>query len=135
MKMMLWSSLPLVRWLLNWSGFLLTGAPITEPGFMVDDIPMPVLSPYYFNHNADSYVDINKMVMDEGDVLLCCPVKTGQHWNFEILRMLLDGKAEYSAQCKESLWIDIHPFSEICEQVPRPRVLCTHLPMSCVPFR
>lgn len=73
------------------------------------------------------------MTMDEGDVLLCSPVKTGQNWNFEIISMLLQGKAEYQSIGKVLTWFDVRPLSEIHEQVPRPRVICTHLGLSWLP--
>lgn len=96
-------------------------------------MPIPIMVPAYFNYDVDPLPELDTMTMDEGDVLLCSPAKTGQHWNFEIISMLLKGEAKYLTLGKESSWIDVRLLSDINRQVPQPRVICTHLPLTCVP--
>ena len=103
------------------------------PRFLIDDLERPCLLPVFMNREKDPIPDIKTMTMEEGDVLLCSPGKTGQHLNFEIISMLLAGKAEYSGIAKEATWIEIKPMSDIYSQVPQPRVMCTHLGLSWLP--
>ena len=122
------------RWVADGGTFLaLSDVRLMTDGFLIDDLPLPTFSPSFFNHDVDSLSELRTTTMDEGDILLCCPTKTGQHWNFEIISMLLKGRAEYSTICKETSWMDIHPISMITKQVTPPRVLCTHLAMGCLP--
>ena len=107
--------------------------PMLAPGFIIDDLRRETILPVFMNREKDPIPDIKSMTMDEGDVLLCCPGKTGQHLNFEILNMLLRGNAEYMPIGKGATWFDVCPLSEIHEQVPQPRVLCTHLGLSWLP--
>ena len=71
--------------------------------------------------------------MEKGDYLLCSPVKTGQHWVYEIMRMLLAGEATYKGHGKESLWIDMMPINKIYEEHKKPRILCTHITPGWLP--
>ena len=111
----------------------ITDMPLIVPLFIVDDLERPFGLPVLLNQDKDPIPDIKTMTMDEGDVLLCCPVKTGQHLNFEIISMLLSGKAEYADIVKEVAWVDIKPMSDIYSQVPQPRVICTHFGLSWLP--
>ena len=111
----------------------ITEEPLLVPCFVVDDLRRNTSVPVMTKPSKDPIPDIRSMTMEEGDVLLCSPGKSGQHLNFEIISMLLSGKAEYADIGKEATWVDIKPMSDIYSQVPRPRVICTHFGLSWLP--
>lgn len=71
--------------------------------------------------------------MQKGDYLLSCPMKTGQHWVWEIMSMLKAGSATYIQSEKETSWIDVESLDDIYKGYENPRVLCTHLGLSWLP--
>ena len=105
----------------------------SNAGFMVDCLKKPLLSPPSLNRSRDAYEEMKKQQMEEGDYLLVCPVKAGQHWTWEIMSMLIAGKAEYINSTKEFSWLDATPLDEIQKRYPKPRVLCTHVSLGWMP--
>ncbi|XP_055998669.1 sulfotransferase 6B1-like isoform X2 [Ostrea edulis] len=66
------------------------------------------------------------------DVLLVTFPKCGTHWVWEIIGMLLKGKAEYQPLAREHLFLDsVEPSS--LDSLPSPRVFSTHLPFRWLP--
>ena len=57
---------------------------------------------------------------------------SGTHWVFEIISMLLNGKAETIPHSKGKLMLEAVPKSEL-EKCPSPRVLNSHLPLTMLP--
>ncbi|XP_012940329.1 sulfotransferase family cytosolic 1B member 1 [Aplysia californica] len=66
------------------------------------------------------------------DVLLCGFCKTGCHWTWETMNMILREKAEYSAMGKGQGFLEMVPLSMI-ETLASPRVLNTHLDFDRLP--
>ena len=56
----------------------------------------------------------------------------GTHWGFEIISMLLNGKAETIPIPKEFTMLENVPQSQI-DELPSPRVLNSHFPLSVLP--
>lgn len=102
-------------------------------GFIVDILRHPFASPGQFNTKCDAFESLTHLTMEEGDFLLSCPMKTGQHWVYEIMNMLLSGEAKYVAHGKEASWVDIAPMEKIYEEHKKPRVLCTHIAPGWLP--
>lgn len=102
-------------------------------GFVVDALRHPFLSPHLFNSDYDAFENLSHHTMEEGDYLLSCPMKTGQHWAFEIMSMLLAGEAKYVAHGKEASWFDIAPTEKLYKEHKKPRVLCTHITPGWLP--
>ena len=57
---------------------------------------------------------------------------TGTHWGYEILSMLLKGKAEREQSQKIMLMMEAVSLSDM-EAMPSPRILNTHLPLQFLP--
>ena len=57
---------------------------------------------------------------------------TGTNWAYEIISMLLHGKAEIEPMMKMGLMVEVKSETEL-DQKPSPRVLNTHLPLSMLP--
>ncbi|XP_045199301.1 sulfotransferase 1B1-like isoform X2 [Mercenaria mercenaria] len=68
----------------------------------------------------------------EDDVMLCTFPKSGTNWGYEIMTMLLNGKAEISPTMKLSKMLEVIPESEL-EKLPSPRILNTHVPLKWLP--
>ena len=71
--------------------------------------------------------------MEEGDYLIVSPRKMGQHWMWEIMNMLLAGKAEYMNREKNNFFMDVLPMQKILKEYQPPRVLCTHMSVATIP--
>ncbi|KAL3856332.1 hypothetical protein ACJMK2_011101 [Sinanodonta woodiana] len=56
---------------------------------------------------------------------------TGTHWIWEILNMLISGKAEYVSRVPERDWLDVE--GDNIEQVPSPRTIVTHYSIQDLP--
>ncbi|KAJ8317791.1 hypothetical protein KUTeg_004657 [Tegillarca granosa] len=68
-------------------------------------------------------------IVREDDVYICTYPRSGTNWTHEIVRMLLNGKAEYVELFS---FLEILP-AERLENMPSPRVFCSHLPYSFLP--
>ncbi|KAK3588699.1 hypothetical protein CHS0354_028910 [Potamilus streckersoni] len=66
------------------------------------------------------------------DVFICAPVKSGTHWTWEIVSMLLNGKAETIPNSKGAQMLEATP-TEIIDEIPSPRVLNSHLHLCRLP--
>lgn len=47
--------------------------------------------------------------------------------------MLTRGSAEYDPLPREAAWIDVRPLKDVLRDLPKPRVLATHVPLSYLP--
>ena len=106
---------------------------VSNIGFLVDCLKVKFLSPAGLNKEHDPYEEMKRRQMEEGDYLLVCPIKAGQHWMWEIMSMLLSGKAEYIRTVKEFSWLEATALDDIHDKYAKPRVLCTHLALSWIP--
>ena len=100
---------------------------------MVDSLKHHFAYPTHWVKDHDPFLAMRELTMEKGDFLLCSPMKTGQHWMWEIMNMLLAGKAEHIKYIKESSWIDVASMDDINQQCEKPRVLCTHIPVGWLP--
>lgn len=99
----------------------------------MDSLSLPFICPSFMNSKHDPFEPLKTKTMEEGDFLLYCPAKTGQHWTWEIMSMLVAGKAEYIYSGKVGSWIDVNKLENVYSRFSRPRVLCTHLSLSRIP--
>ncbi|XP_067668056.1 sulfotransferase 1C2-like [Haliotis asinina] len=62
----------------------------------------------------------------QDDILLCTFPKSGTHWTWEILNMIVAGKAQYAKHWQNSAWLEYRTEEEL-EALTSPRVLHSHL--------
>ncbi|XP_067668060.1 sulfotransferase 1C2-like [Haliotis asinina] len=62
----------------------------------------------------------------EDDVFLCTYPKSGTHWTWEIINMIVAGKAEYAKHWKNSAALEYRS-EEGLEELASPRIIQTHL--------
>lgn len=74
---------------------------------------------------------VNLPVRDD-DVMFCSAPKSGTHWGFEIISMLLNGKAETIPVPKAVTMLENVPQADL-EKVSSPRVLNSHFPLCILP--
>lgn len=74
---------------------------------------------------------VNLRIRDD-DVMFCSAPKSGTHWGFEIISMLLNGKAETIPQEKIATMLETI-LEEDLEKLPSPRVLNSHFPLCILP--
>ena len=101
--------------------------------FIVDCMRQPYNCTVNWNKDHDPFAELNQTTMEEGDYLIIAPMKMGQHWMWEIMNMLLAGKAEYVTKGKEKCFIDVLSIRKVLDGVKPPRVVCTHIPTGTLP--
>ncbi|XP_067670034.1 sulfotransferase 1C2A-like [Haliotis asinina] len=68
----------------------------------------------------------------EDDIFLCTYPKSGTHWTWEILNMIVAGKAEYTKHWLNSAYLESRTKEEL-EKLESPRIIHTHLLPSQMP--
>lgn len=76
--------------------------------------------------------NIKNIKIRDDDVMLCTPPKSGTHWCFEILSMLLNKTTELSPLHKVFMMLANVPEDKL-ETFPSPRILNTHFPFRMLP--
>ncbi|XP_067670234.1 sulfotransferase 1C2-like [Haliotis asinina] len=81
---------------------------------------------------VDNLTKLKDFPIRDDDVLLCTYPKSGTHWAWEILNMIVAGKAEYAEHWQNSAWLEYRTQEEL-EKLASPRILHTHLRPSQLP--
>ncbi|XP_067655406.1 sulfotransferase 1C2A-like [Haliotis asinina] len=82
------------------------------------------LFPFVFDENL--LLNIPSLKLRDDDVLICGYMRSGTHWNFEIINMLMNGSTETIPARKESFHLEQASQEEL-DKYPSPRVLSSHL--------
>ncbi|XP_046574275.1 sulfotransferase 1C2-like isoform X3 [Haliotis rubra] len=80
----------------------------------------------------DTIKNVKLIPIRDDDILLCTYPKSGTHWTWEILNMIVVGKAEYAKHWQNSAWLEYRTHEEL-EALASPRILHTHLRPSQLP--
>lgn len=81
---------------------------------------------------ADIVHNLVNLPIRDDDVMLCSAAKSGTHWVFEIISMLLNGKPQTIPYSKGALMAEVVSQSQL-NALPSPRVLNCHLPFHLLP--
>ncbi|KAK3775707.1 hypothetical protein RRG08_050542 [Elysia crispata] len=101
--------------------------------FSVGDAGDVWFPPFPLNNSYRDQLDVIKSLqMRDDDVILTGFPKSGSHWFYEILNMLLMGKAEYLPRGKAADMIDANSPDQV-EGIRSPRVLNTHVRFRYLP--
>ncbi|XP_062599951.1 sulfotransferase 1E1-like isoform X1 [Saccostrea cucullata] len=79
------------------------------------------------------FEEIKNLECRKDDVLLTTFPKSGTNWLWEIICMLLKGKAEYMKEAKTSVFLEAIPDINDINDLPSPRILNTHVPYRWLP--
>lgn len=79
------------------------------------------------------FEEIRNMEYRNDDIILAIYPKSGTHWVWEIVSMLLKQKAEYSKEIKELFFLEALPDLSIVDSMASPRAVNTHLPYRWLP--
>ncbi|KAL3886113.1 hypothetical protein ACJMK2_026162 [Sinanodonta woodiana] len=80
----------------------------------------------------DIFNNIPHLKCRNDDVFVCAPLKSGTHWTWEIVSMILNGKAEIIHKSKNTQMLEAVP-TETIDGAPSPRVLNSHLNLYRLP--
>ncbi|VDI79366.1 Hypothetical predicted protein [Mytilus galloprovincialis] len=75
---------------------------------------------------------IKEMPVYEDDVFIIASAKTGTHWTWEIVNMLMKGTTDYEKMSKARRQLEFH-YPDEFKDMPRPRVFNTHLLLHHIP--
>ncbi|XP_067670562.1 sulfotransferase 1C2-like [Haliotis asinina] len=76
--------------------------------------------------------DMKSRTVRDDDIFLCTYPKSGTHWTWEILSMVVAGRPEYARHWQNSAHLDSRTEVEL-DSLPSPRILFTHLPPRLLP--
>ncbi|XP_061179025.1 sulfotransferase 1B1-like [Saccostrea echinata] len=79
------------------------------------------------------FEEIRDLHCRKDDVLLVIYPKSGTHWVWEIVCMLLKKKAEYMKETKEFFFLEAIPDMSVVHNLASPRPLNTHVPYRWLP--
>ncbi|XP_076452276.1 sulfotransferase 1 family member D1-like [Babylonia areolata] len=100
---------------------------------VVDGVGIPVIFEEACKRPMEDHVDLlKKMELSPDDVLLVAFAKSGTHWIWEVVSMLLTGKADYEKRTKEFAMMEATEIEQL-ESQPSPKVLNSHLPLRLLP--
>ncbi|XP_055996320.1 sulfotransferase 1E1-like [Ostrea edulis] len=97
-----------------------------------DDMILPPFPPL-LEDAKKRFQEMRNLECRKDDVILATYPKSGTHWVWEIVCMLLKNKAEYSKETKEFLFLEAVPDISIVDNVSSPRPLNTHAPYRWLP--
>ncbi|KAL5006864.1 hypothetical protein ScPMuIL_015670 [Solemya velum] len=75
---------------------------------------------------------IKSLKLRPADVIICGYGKSGTHWLWQLVHLLLSEKSEYPTVFKHKLMLEALD-QEDMDSLPSPRVLNTHLLLDCLP--
>lgn len=97
-----------------------------------DGMNMPPLRP--LRENAEKrFTEIRDLECMKDDIILATYSKSGTHWIWEVVCMLIKGNTEYTKETKEFFFLEAIPDLDVVHNLPSPRPLNTHLPYRWLP--
>lgn len=97
-----------------------------------DGMNMPPLRP--LRENAEKrFTEIRDLECMKDDIILATYSKSGTHWIWEVVCMLIKGNTEYTKEIKEFFFLEAIPDLDVVHNLPSPRPLNTHLPYRWLP--
>ncbi|XP_061179036.1 sulfotransferase 1E1-like [Saccostrea echinata] len=99
---------------------------------MFDGMALPPFPPLVKDAEK-RFEEIRDLECRKDDVLLVIYPKSGTHWVWEIVCMLLKKKAEYMKECKEFFFLEAIPDMSVVHNLASPRPLNTHVPYRWLP--
>lgn len=104
-----------------------------QPGPVIfDGMSLPPFPPL-LQDAKKRFEEIRNMEYRKDDIILAIYPKSGTHWVWEIVSMLLKQKAEYSKEIKELFFLEAMPDLSMVDSMTSPRALNTHLPYRWLP--
>uniref|UniRef100_K1PIV5 Estrogen sulfotransferase n=1 Tax=Magallana gigas TaxID=29159 RepID=K1PIV5_MAGGI len=97
-----------------------------------DEMVVPPLPPL-IQDAKQRFEEIQNLQYRKDDILLVNYPKSGTHWLWEILHMILKQKAEYSKEPKEFFFLEAMPDISMVQNMASPRTLNTHVPYRWLP--
>ncbi|XP_025090218.1 sulfotransferase family cytosolic 1B member 1-like [Pomacea canaliculata] len=77
---------------------------------------------------------LRRLPLRNDDIFVLAYPKAGTHWLWEVISMLMQGKAEYDVRPKEHLMVEMTELDKLTS-MPSPRVLNSHLPFFMLPWQ
>ncbi|XP_022297523.2 sulfotransferase 1B1-like [Crassostrea virginica] len=99
-----------------------------------DGMAMPPFRPLRL-HAKKRFEDIRNLDTHAEDVIISSYPKSGSHWVWEIVGMLLRGEATYVKEGKESMFLEALDDLDTIHSMTSPRPLNTHVPFRWLPRR
>ncbi|XP_061195282.1 sulfotransferase 1E1-like [Saccostrea echinata] len=102
----------------------------TRPTF--DGMGLPPF-PHLLEDAKKRFEELRNLECRKDDIILATYPKSGTHWVWEIVCMILKKKAEYMKETKEFLFLEAIPDISVVDNLASPRPLNTHVPYRWLP--
>ncbi|XP_052718629.1 sulfotransferase 1E1-like [Crassostrea angulata] len=79
------------------------------------------------------FTEIRDLECRKDDIILATYNKSGTHWIWEVVCMLIKGNTEYTKEIKEFFFLEAIPDLDVVHNLPSPRPMNTHLPYRWLP--
>ncbi|XP_069116803.1 sulfotransferase 1B1-like [Argopecten irradians] len=96
----------------------------------LDGYYLPIL--YELKDQEEEIRSLPNWKVRTDDVMICTYPKSGTHWLWEIVKMLVQKKAERIQTVKETAMLEMIA-QEACDKIPSPRVLNSHVYFEYLP--
>ncbi|KAK7088377.1 amine sulfotransferase-like [Littorina saxatilis] len=91
-----------------------------------------MMMPQTYEHPEVYLPKVKNLQLRDSDVMLSTYPKSGTHWLWRVLDMLVHGSAEYGDRVIDNTVLDFMP-TEVIDKAESPRILLTHLPFDLLP--
>ncbi|XP_062597838.1 sulfotransferase 1 family member D1-like, partial [Saccostrea cucullata] len=103
-----------------------------KPFPVFDGMSVPPF-PHLIEDAEKRFKEIRNLECRKDDIILATYPKSGTHWIWEIVCMILKKKAEYMKETKEFQFLEALPDMSIVNNLASPRPLNTHVPYRWLP--
>lgn len=98
-----------------------------------DGIMWPSFMPFRIKGAEKAIKEIMAFPSRESDIMICTHGKSGTHWIYEIIQMLVNKTAELEKSAKSNTMLEALPDVSIIESLPSPRIIDTHFQFQYLP--
>ncbi|VDI45767.1 Hypothetical predicted protein [Mytilus galloprovincialis] len=97
---------------------------VPQPEF--EGVSYPSFSPFRKKEAKNVIEDIMNVKSRDSDIIICTYAKSGTHWTYEIVNMLLRNTTELDNKSKMQSMLEAVEDLSVLEGVPSPRIMDTH---------
>ncbi|VDI67031.1 Hypothetical predicted protein [Mytilus galloprovincialis] len=107
--------------------------PVPWPEY--EGIPYPTFLTFRNKGAEQTIQGIKDFQSRETDIMICTHSKSGTHWTYEILALIISNTTELAKETKGEKMLEAIPDLSVLDALPSPRILDTHVQFQNIPTR